>query len=106
MYDGDWDTGVVGAAGAWACNPVGMYRYGMLYEEAMWCNMEALYGDVNADGKVDIGDVVYLISYLYRNGPGPHPLWIGDCNCGGIVTLGDVVYLISYLYRGGPPPGC
>jgi len=30
-----------------------------------------LCGDVNGDGIVDIGDVVYMISYLYRNGPPP-----------------------------------
>jgi len=28
-------------------------------------------GDVNADRIVNIGDVVYLIGYLYRNGPSP-----------------------------------
>ncbi len=28
-------------------------------------------GDCNCDGVVDIGDVVYLISYLFRNGPPP-----------------------------------
>jgi hypothetical protein len=61
-------------------------------------------GDVNGDGVIDLGDVVYLINYLYKGGPAPDPLWVGDVNCDGIVDLGDVVYLINYLYRGGPPP--
>ena len=63
-------------------------------------------GDANADGIVNVGDVVYLVSYLYKNGPTPNPSDAGDCNCDGIVNLGDVVYLVSYLYKNGPPPSC
>jgi M6 family metalloprotease-like protein len=65
-----------------------------------------LHGDVNGDGKIDLGDVVYLITYKYRNGPAPNPLLAGDTNCDEVVDLGDVVYLITYLYRNGPPPPC
>jgi hypothetical protein len=61
-------------------------------------------GDVTANGLVDLGDVVYLITYQYKGGPPPKPLASGDCTCNGVVDLGDVVYLISYQYRGGPPP--
>jgi parallel beta-helix repeat protein len=65
-----------------------------------------LRGDANGDGIIDLGDLVYLIGYLYKGGPVPDPVWVGDCNCDEIVNLGDVVYLISYLYKGGPPPSC
>ena len=63
-------------------------------------------GDANGSGLIELGDVVYLISYLYKNGPVPDPLISGDANCSGEVELGDVVYLITYLYKGGPPPPC
>ena len=63
-------------------------------------------GDCNCDGIVDIGDVVYLIGYLYRGGPAPTPPEVGDTNCDGIVDIGDVVRLIGYLYKGEPPPSC
>jgi len=63
-----------------------------------------LRGDVNGDQTIDLGDVLHLISYLYKNGPAPDPLWVGDVNCDGLVDLGDVLYLINYLYKGGPPP--
>jgi hypothetical protein len=70
----------------------------------VWLDVSPARGDANADGVIDIGDVVYLVSYLYRNGPVPNPLEVGDCNCDGIVDVGDVVYLINYLFKGGPPP--
>jgi hypothetical protein len=65
-----------------------------------------LLGDVNADGIIDLGDVLYLISYLYKGGPAPDPLEVGDCDCDDLVDLGDLLFLISYLYKGGPPPEC
>jgi hypothetical protein len=65
-----------------------------------------LRGDVNGDGIINLGDVVYLITYQYKNGPAPIPLLAGDVNCDGGVGLGDVVYLITYQYKNGPPPPC
>jgi M6 family metalloprotease-like protein len=65
-----------------------------------------LLGDANGDGAVDVGDVVYLVNYLYRSGPAPDPIEAGDANCDGHVDVGDVVFLVNYLYRGGDPPGC
>ena len=61
-------------------------------------------GDVNTDGVIELGDVVYLINYLFKGGPPPDPLWTGDVNCDGVIDIGDVVYLINYLFKGGPPP--
>ena len=61
-------------------------------------------GDVTGDGEINIADVVFLINYLYRDGPAPDPLEMGDVNCDDEINLGDVVYLIDYLFRGGPPP--
>jgi hypothetical protein len=66
------------------------------------------YGDINGDGNVNLGDVVFLVSYLYRGGASPQPLSAGDINGDCQVSLGDVVYFISYLYKGGAQPvrGC
>jgi len=65
-------------------------------------------GDVNGDAVVEIGDVIFLINYLYRNGPPPDFPEQGDVNGDCQIDLGDVVYLINYLYKGGPAPliGC
>ena len=61
-------------------------------------------GDVNHDLVVDVGDVIYIVNYLYANGPEPLPLESADVNCDGIVNISDVVYLVNYLFKGGPPP--
>ncbi|MGB2768500.1 MAG: C25 family cysteine peptidase [Candidatus Zixiibacteriota bacterium] len=62
-------------------------------------------GDCNSDGTIDVGDVVFLVNYLYKNGSAPDPVQAGDCNCDATVDLGDVVYLINYLFKQGSPPG-
>jgi hypothetical protein len=63
-------------------------------------------GDCNENGEIDAGDVIYLINYLFKDGPAPDPLEIGDVNYDGVVGAGDAVYLLNYLFRNGPPPGC
>ena len=63
-----------------------------------------LRGDANYDGTTDVGDVVYLINYLYKGGPSPKPTLAGDVNIDEVVDVGDVVYLINYLYKNGPSP--
>jgi len=65
-----------------------------------------LFGDASGDGLVDLGDVVFLVNYLYRSGPAPEPALAGDVNCDGTVDLGDIVYLVNYLFKGGTPPHC
>ncbi len=61
-------------------------------------------GDVNSDCVVNVGDIVYLVNYLYRSSVPPNPLRAGDVNCDCVVNVGDVVYLVNYLYRSGVPP--
>jgi hypothetical protein len=61
-------------------------------------------GDVNRDYLVDIGDVVFLVNYLYKSGPAPEVEESGDANSDGVTDIGDVVYLVNYLYKAGPPP--
>jgi parallel beta-helix repeat protein len=65
-----------------------------------------MHGDANGDWRISISDVVYLITYLFRDGPAPDPLEAGDANCDEAVNGEDVLYLINYLFRGGPPPTC
>jgi hypothetical protein len=62
-------------------------------------------GDVNQEGVLDVGDLVYLINYLYRSGDDPLPFADqGDLNGDDVVEIADIVFLINYLYRSGPTP--
>jgi hypothetical protein len=64
-------------------------------------------GDANGDFIVNVGDVVYLVGYLYKGGPVPKcPAARGDVNNDGIINVGDVVYVVGFLYKGGPKPDC
>lgn len=63
-------------------------------------------GDADGDGETGLVDVVYLINYLFGNGPAPQPWEAGDVNCDGEAVIADVVYLINYLFKNGPQPGC
>jgi len=48
--------------------------------------------------------LLWLISYLFMNGPDPLPWEAGDANTDSEVDIADVVYLINYLFLNGPPP--
>ena len=63
-------------------------------------------GDANGDGSVNVGDAVYLISYIFKGGPAPtpYPTCSGDANGDCACNVGDAVYIISYVFKGGPPP--
>jgi len=65
-------------------------------------------GDFNHDGTVRADDIVNLVSYLYRGGPPPDPLWLCDVNLSCTVDTEDIVYLVNYVFRDGPAPfdGC
>lgn len=61
-------------------------------------------GEANGDEILDLGDLVFLVGFLYKGGQFPDPLCKGDANCDGASDIGDVVYLINYLFRSGPVP--
>lgn len=67
------------------------------------------YGDANGDFVAEIVDAVYLINFLFKNGPEPaKPIWRADLNCDCRVSIADIVYLLNYLFKNGPFPkhGC
>jgi hypothetical protein len=63
-------------------------------------------GDANSDGIVDVGDPLFIIDYIFREGPAPDPMIIGDVNCDGRVNIGDSKFLLNYVFLDGPKPEC
>lgn len=61
-------------------------------------------GDIDDNGRVDIGDAVFLVNYIFAGGAAPDPLASGDVDCTARVDITDAVYIISYIFGGGPSP--
>jgi hypothetical protein len=59
-------------------------------------------GDANGDWTLNVGDVFYVINYLFASGPPPAGL--ADVNGDGTLNVLDVFYLINHLFAGGPAP--
>jgi len=60
-------------------------------------------GDVNADGEVDIADVLSLLSALFAGGPQPVCTGASDFNADGSTDISDAVAMLLYLFAAGPP---
>ena len=61
-------------------------------------------GDVDGNGSVNVSDAVYVILYIFANGPVPVQPASGDVNCDGLSNISDVVYIINFVFLGGPAP--
>jgi len=69
---------------------------------------EYVCGDANGDKGVNVGDAVYVITYVFKGGAAPDPVEAGDASCDGTCNVGDAVYLVGYVFKGGAEPcaGC
>ncbi len=69
------------------------------------CNHDGIRGDVDYNMSVNVGDLSYLVSYLFDQPPGPVPPCFeeGDIDASGSINVGDLSYLVSYLF--GTPSG-
>ncbi len=59
-------------------------------------------GDANSDGKVDVGDAVFILAYLFEDGPASTCPDSEDIDDSGRLNLIDPVYLLANLFIGGP----
>jgi hypothetical protein len=62
-------------------------------------------GDVNQDGLITSGDIVFMIAHVFKGGPAPGPIpRAGDVNCDLVLTSADIIRLVNYTFKSGPPP--
>jgi hypothetical protein len=61
---------------------------------------DPLCGEVTEDEKLDVGDALMIIDYLYRGGPSPDD-WRGDVNCNGGIEISDALEIINVIFRNG-----
>jgi hypothetical protein len=69
---------------------------------------QILCGDLDGSGQINVSDLVYVVNYIFADGPAPVDSGGGDVNCDGIVSLADAVHLVNYIFGDGAPPchGC
>lgn len=107
----DWEA-VTFDLSSWSGVVQIMFRFGSdgyTTEEGWYIDNVEVYetflcGDANADGTADIGDAIYIINYVFKNGPAPVPPQAADVNCDGNTNVADAVYLINYIFKSGPAP--
>ncbi|MBN4076097.1 SBBP repeat-containing protein [Gemmatimonas aurantiaca] len=63
-------------------------------------------GDSDHNGLVSIGDVTFVIAYVFSSGLSPVCSDEADANGSGAITIADVTYLISRIFSGGAAPIC
>ena len=78
--------------------PFDYYPMGELF---VWWSVP---GDANGDSLTNISDIVFLINYLYQEGPEPCVCEAADCNNDNTINAADIVHLINYLFFEGPQP--
>ncbi len=70
------------------------------------CNDDGIRGDADySGGSPNVGDLSYLVSYLFNQPPGPAPPCFeeGDVDGLGSINVGDISYLVEYIF--GDPTG-
>jgi hypothetical protein len=64
-------------------------------------------GDMNDDGyPCDISDLVYLVDYMFLDGPAPAALASADCNGDGELDISDLVCFVEFMFSQGSAPIC
>jgi len=64
-------------------------------------------GDSNFDGIVLVSDLVYMVDYLFKGGPGPIPIEeAGDFSCVDGINVEDLTDMVTFLFKGGNPCPC
>ena len=69
---------------------------------------DGIRGDVNFDGNpgINIEDLVYLVLYMFQDGPVPECWDEANINGDGLdqINIEDLVHLVLYMFQDGPDP--
>jgi hypothetical protein len=76
------------------------------WPERVWSSCCEVPGDTNGNGSVNILDITFLISYLYKGGSASGCLNEMDVNGDCVINIMDIVCLLNYMYHGFCTPVC
>jgi hypothetical protein len=66
-----------------------------------------LCGDIDGSAEgPDIGDLVYLVDYMFNGGPPPPDMAAANIDGEPGINISDLVYLVDFMFNGGPLPIC
>ena len=68
-------------------------------------NIDYSQDDGSIVNTIDIGDLVFMVNYMFRDGP--EPPCIDELNVTGGsdgIDIGELIYLVNFMFHGGPPP--
>jgi len=68
--------------------------------------LEFICGDVTGDEKIDILDIIALITYKYGTYPVRLDTRAADLNGDSVINIVDIIQLVTYKMKNGPAPGC
>ncbi len=83
------------------CAPLNNSCQSLIGAFGIGCSTGCICGDTDHNGRVNILDITFLISYLYKHGSAPVPLQCADANGDGVVNMKDITTIIILLYKGG-----
>jgi len=66
----------------------------------------SLAGDANSDGQANVGDAVFIVSYVFKGGAPPNCMLESDANGDCYVNVADAVYMVGYCFKDGHIPVC
>ncbi|MDH3891660.1 MAG: hypothetical protein OEV49_11300 [candidate division Zixibacteria bacterium] len=77
------------------------------FEIASCC--QGMRGNIDCDpsGEITISDLIYLVTYMFSDGPAPIDMATADFGDDGSADITDLIYIVEYMFRDGPaPPAC
>ncbi|MCK4606964.1 MAG: hypothetical protein KAU35_06685 [candidate division Zixibacteria bacterium] len=91
-------------------NASGGYRTSLYIKIPFGASPEGICGDINGGGEalIDISDLVYLVDYMFNEGPPPPVMSAAnlDGRGGGLLDISDLIYLVNYMFHQGAAPVC
>ena len=60
--------------------------------------------DGSWDDPANVSDIIFLIEYVYFDGPVPNCSEEADPSGDGSIDITDITALVDYFFKDGPPP--